>query len=72
MKDLRAEFPAGSLVRFQGDAWLDDIRDNIGLIVEHTFAWGEPAIKVLIKGKQFDLPVSEIELESEEIIRVDI
>lgn len=72
MKIALEDFPAGSLIRFMGDEWLSDLQGKTGLVVAHTIIWGEPAIKVLVDGKNLDLPISEIDADIPEIIRVDI
>jgi hypothetical protein len=72
MRDIKSEFPVGSLVRFVGDNWLSDISGTVALVTGHTVAWGEPAISFLVNGSQLDLPESEISQDEVDLIRVDI
>jgi hypothetical protein len=72
MRDIKSEFPVGSLVRFVGDNWLSDISGTVALVTGHTVVWGEPAISFLVNGSQLDLPESEISQDEVDLIRVDI
>ena len=72
MRDIKSEFPVGSLVRFVGDNWLSDVSGKVALVTGYTLDWGEPAISVLLNGSQFNLPESEINQDEIDLIRVDI
>ncbi len=56
-------YPIGSLVRFEGDEWLDAITDCVGIVLDHVQSplTGDPALAVWVNGGIIYLPKDEFD-----------
>ena len=63
-------YPEGSLVRFLGDLWLDSVKGEIGLVVEHgTLCAYEESMRVLVNNRSIDIIYGEFEDSEMELVQ---
>ena len=64
-------YPAGSIIRFLGRDWNDEIQNALGLIIEHCIvcAYGEESMRILVNGKALDISYGDIRDDELELVQ---
>ncbi len=69
VNDMISCFTVGSIVRFAGDDWLDDLKGSLGIIMSHEGDNVNTMLNILVQAKILKLPISDFQPFELEIIQ---